>query len=58
MLANKLMARILCVAAAVLGGLPAAIAETKEALEAGRSLAEKLQRVRPGIPIEEIVRCR
>jgi thiol:disulfide interchange protein DsbC len=55
MLANKLMAWILCVAAAVLGGLPAAIAETKEALEAGRSLAEKLQRVRPGIPIEEIV---
>ncbi|MAD06217.1 MAG: protein-disulfide isomerase [Gammaproteobacteria bacterium] len=43
------------VTAAALALSPAAIAETGDALETGRKLAEKLQQLRPGIPIEAVV---
>ena len=56
MLVKKFIAGVLhAVTAAVLVLSPAAIAETTDALETGRKLAEKLQQLRPGIPIEAVV---
>jgi thiol:disulfide interchange protein DsbC len=56
MLVKKFMAGVLhAVTAAALALSPAAIAETGDALETGRKLAEKLQQLRPGIPIEAVV---
>ena len=56
MLVKKFIAGVLhAVTAAVLLLSPAAIAETTDALETGRKLAEKLQQLRPGIPIEAVV---
>ena len=55
MLAKRLMAWALCLATTGFVVVPAAIAETEKALEAGRILAQKLQQVRPGIPIETIM---
>ena len=56
MLVKKFIAGVLhAVTAAVLVLSPAAIAETSDALEIGRKLAEKLQQLRPGIPIEAVV---
>ena len=56
MLVKKFIAGVLhAVTAALLVLSPAAIAETTDALETGRKLAEKLQQLRPGIPIEAVV---
>lgn len=55
MLAKRLMAWALCLATTGFVVVPAAIAETEKTLEAGRILAQKLQQVRPGIPIETIM---
>ena len=56
MLVKKFIAGVLhAVTAAVLVLSPAAIAETTDVLETGRKLAEKLQQLRPGIPIEAVV---
>ena len=56
MVVKKFMAGFLhAVTAAVLVLSPAAFAETGDALESGRKLAEKLQQLRPGIPIEAVV---
>ena len=56
MLVKKFIAGVLhAVTAAVLVLSPAATAETTDALETGRKLAEKLQQLRPGIPIEAVV---
>ena len=56
MLVKKFMAGVLhAVTAAALALSPAAIAKTGDALETGRKLAEKLQQLRPGIPIEAVV---
>ena len=56
MLVKKFIAGVLhAVTAAVLVLSPAAIAGTTDALETGRKLAEKLQQLRPGIPIEAVV---
>ena len=56
MLVKKFIAGVLhAVTVAVLVLSPAAIAETTDALETGRKLAEKLQQLRPGIPIEAVV---
>jgi len=55
MLAKRLTAWALCLATTGFVVVAAAIAETEKALEAGRILAQKLQQVRPGIPIETIM---
>jgi thiol:disulfide interchange protein DsbC len=56
MLANRVMVWFLCVAAAA--GLvlpPPTVAETDDRLQSGRELVQKLQQLRPGIPIEAVV---
>jgi thiol:disulfide interchange protein DsbC len=47
------MVWFLCVAAAAL--TPPTVAETDDRLQSGRELVQKLQQLRPGIPIEAVV---